>query len=174
MLCAVPPLAGRAIAVCDAARLTACNGKLFSGRTNGGRPVHAASFVRARKIVLDTALLRRPRLLRSILLHEIFHFVWVRLGNRKRREFAAILQDELSNRARGEIGESSSVQKERLLKHARLSASRAWRDYACEAFCDMAAWLYAGRKASGPDLAARWIRRRERWFRATFQAGCRC
>jgi hypothetical protein len=170
----MPPLVGRAIVVCDAARLTACNGKLFFGRTNGGRPVHAASFVRARKIVLDTALLRRPHLLRSILLHEIFHFVWVRLGNRKRWEFAAILHRELRNHAGGEIGESSGVQKERLLKHGRVSASRAWRDYVCEAFCDTAAWLYAGGTASSPDLAARWRGYRERWFQATFHEEYRC
>jgi hypothetical protein len=161
--------------VCDAARLVACRGKLFWGDPIRGRPVHAASFLRDRRIVLDTDLLRRPRLLRFILLHEIFHFVWVRLGNRKRQEFAAILHRELRGRARGEIGESSSLQKERFLERGRVTPSRAWRDYVCESFCDTAAWLYAGaRTQSGPGLAARWREQRERWFHATFEAGCRC
>jgi hypothetical protein len=137
--------------------------------------VHAASFLRDRKIILDTDLLGRPRLLRLILLHEIFHFVWVRLGNGKRQEFAAMLKREQISRASGEIGESSGVLKQRLLDRGAPCTSRAWRDYVCESFCDTGAWLYAGaRTQSGGTLAARWRDRRERWFRATFQAGCRC
>ena len=125
--------------------------------------------------MLDTELLGRPRLLRLILLHEIFHFAWVRLGNRKREEFADLLRRELRHGARGEIGESSGLHKEDVLHRGPEFNLRLWRDYVCEAFCDTAAWLYAGgRRQSDDGLAARWRIRRERWFRAAFEAECRC
>lgn len=174
----LPTLTGRPISVCDAAQLTACRGKLFSGDRSTGRPVHAASFLRVRKIVLDTELLRRPRLLRLILLHEIFHFVWVRLGNPKRKEFADILDRELRNGARGETGESSGLYKERVLQRRGSGecGSRLWRDYVCEAFCDTAAWLYADVRTdpTAGELPQRWRNRRERWFRAASETMCRC
>ena len=171
----LPKLAGFAIFVCDAARLTACRGKLFSGDPKRGSPVYAATFVRERKIVLDTDLLRRPRLLRLIFLHELFHFVWVRLGNRKRHEFAAMLRRELENCARGEMGESSGVQKERVLNQGSGCSSQVWRDYACEAFCDTAAWLFAGKPRLPVGALTRpWRERRERWLLAACEDGCRC
>lgn len=161
--------------MCDAASLTACRGKLFSGDARVGEPVHAATFVRERRIVLDSELLARPRLLQLILLHEIFHLVWVRLGNRKRQEYGELLRRELRNRARGEIGESSGVQKERFLRGSATAASRGWREYACESFCDTAAWLYVGQSAQrGGGLAGRWRDRRQRWFRASFPEAHRC
>src|SRR5687767_14244271 len=41
-----------------------------------GHEVHAGSFLRERSIVIDSAL-RGPELTR-ILLHELFHFAWIR------------------------------------------------------------------------------------------------
>jgi hypothetical protein len=124
---------------------------------------------------LETELLSRPHLLRLIVLHELFHFVWARLGNRRRQEFAEVLDRELQGRARGELGESSEVQKERFLRSGSSRNSPAWRDYVCESFCDTAAWLYSGRRRNSEcRLAVRWRDRRECWFCAAFATGIRC
>ena len=53
--------------------------------------VHAATFIRQRRIVLDAELLRSDAELRRILIHELFHFVWARLANAVRRSFEELL-----------------------------------------------------------------------------------
>jgi hypothetical protein len=147
--------------------LTAYRGKLLSGSGLHGIPVHAASFIRRREIVLEAELLRKPRKLRLITVHEIFHFVWARLGNRDRADYAALLWTEMSARARGELGESSDRQKS-LLRTGCLGTA-AWKFYACESFCDTAAWLYSGiRHHKEFILAARWRNLRRRWFELHF------
>ncbi|HEX3682685.1 MAG TPA: hypothetical protein VHU83_09075 [Bryobacteraceae bacterium] len=168
-------MSGGPICIRDGAQLTVHRGKLLWGCTERGVAVHAASFLRARQIVLRTELLAEPRVFRFILVHELFHFVWARLGNRLRAEFGALARREQTARARGELGESSSLKKERLAAVDYLRNSRAWRDYVCESFCDTAAWLYSdtGRSAAG-TLAKRWRDQRARWFRAAFEGGCRC
>jgi hypothetical protein len=143
--------------------LTAHRGKLLSKQPERGTPVYAATFVRKRHIVLETELLSRPRMLRLIVVHEIFHFVWVRLGNELRREFADLLARESRRRARGALGESSSARKSSCLSS----------DYVCESFCDTAAWLYSGVKRDPAfTLAKRWRRLRLAWFHTAF-ASCR-
>jgi hypothetical protein len=110
-------------------------------------------------------------LARLILIHEIFHFVWARLGNVKRAEYALILRREFANGARGELGESAQVKKSVC---ASIGAP-AWRDYVCESFCDAAAFLYAGvDRHDSFTLAERWIRRRRFWFEQTFQTRRTC
>ena len=124
-----------------------------------GVPVHAASFIRERRIVLETALLEHPRKLRLILIHELFHFVWTRLGNALRRSFAGILERERQGGARGELGESAGTKK----------ASAPWKVYVYESFCDTAAWMYAGvNKTPEFTLAAGWRNKRRAWFELYF------
>ena len=48
-----------------------------SGLRDRRGPVHAGSFLRERRIVFDCTQAEFPR----ILVHELFHFVWLRLGN---------------------------------------------------------------------------------------------
>jgi hypothetical protein len=147
--------------------LTAYRGKLLSGSGLRGIPVHAASFIRRREIVLEAELLRKPRKLRLITFHEIFHFVWARLGNRDRADYAALLRTEMSGRARGELGESSDRQKS-LLRTGCLDTA-AWKFYACESFCDTAAWLYSDIQGHKEFiLAARWRNLRRLWFELHF------
>ena len=50
-------------------------------------------------------------MLRLIIIHELFHFVWMRLDNRGRNQFSELLGDEYRHRARGELGESAAVKK---------------------------------------------------------------
>jgi len=148
---------------------------LLWGSAEQGIAVHAASFLREREIVLQTELLAEPDLFGFILVHELFHFVWRRLGNGRRAEFSTLIQQERVARARGELGDSSSLKKERLDESDCLRNSRAWRDYVCECFCDTAAWLYSGkRRDAACTLAQRWQNRRANWFRAAFEAGCAC
>lgn len=157
----------------DSARLTAYRGKLLSGCGTRGTPVHAASFLREREIVLETPLLREPRRFQFILIHELFHFVWRRLGNPKRQEFAALLRSEQSLRARGALGESSACKRHRLTGGDFEGNSRAWRDYVCESFCDTAAWLYSGKpRGAAFTLSSRRRRKRADWFAGVFASGC--
>lgn len=121
--------------------------------------------------MLESQLLRSPRLLRLILIHEIFHFVWVRLGNMKRAEYTYLLEGEHRNGARGEVGESAQVKKEL----RPVPGTAVWRDYVCESFADTAAHVYAGfNRHTSFALAKRWIARRREWFETTFVDGCRC
>jgi len=115
-------------------------------------------------------------MLRLIVVHEIFHFVWPRLSNSQRKAFADLLFCELESRAHGELGESAGVQKELLAsRDGDLANSREWRDYVCEGFCDTAAWIYAGvRTHDCFTLARRWRERRKLWFREAMGSLCKC
>ena len=121
-------------------------------------------------------MFRKYSTLRLILVHEIFHFVWARLGNAARREFEALLLQELKAHARGELGESAAAHKAKLpIEHRLTSISKPWRDYVCESFCDTAAWLYGRtRENSEFTLAKRWGAIRRRWFDSTFAIPRKC
>ncbi len=152
--------------------LTADRRHLYSNRPHG-RPVFAGSFIRKREIILDRELERQPREWARILVHELFHFAWVRLGNPARRSYEALVRREWKQRARGELGWSAESRKRGLSGH-QLPASGApgWRDFLCESFCDAAAWFYSGvRRHPEYTLAARHRDRRAKWFRAAFHRG---
>jgi hypothetical protein len=152
--------------------LTADRRRLYSNRPRG-QPVYAGSFIRKRRIVLDRELESQPRELARILVHELFHFAWVRLGNPARRSDEVLVRAEWTQRARGELGWSAESRKRMLLKRSsRPAVSAAWREYLCESFCDTAAWIYSGiRRHPEYTLAARHRDRRAQWFRAVFGAG---
>jgi len=153
--------------------LSAGSRKLFS-HARYGQPVYAAAFIRKRLVVLDSELEKRARELARILTHELFHFVWVRLGNQARRSFEDLLKREMRQRARGELGWSAELRKSRVRLAGRFSfrERQKWRDYACESFCDTAAWLYSGvRRHPEFTLASRHRSRRAEWFRAAFSSG---
>ncbi len=158
-----PGLLSSPVSISFRPHLKAHRGKLLSGLRQKGTPVHAASFIRRREIVLETQLLKRPNKLKLIFVHELFHFVWSHLGNRRRSEFTALIQAELAARARGELGESAQEAKNGDFKY-----------YVCESFCDTAAWIYAGvTNCKEFRLARRWHAKRRSWFLSTMQAGSR-
>jgi len=161
----LPLEAGRPVQVVFRPELTAYRGKLLS-RADRGTQVYAATYIRRRKMVLETSLLADPAALRFIFVHELFHFVWVRLGNKTRDEYSGLLLAEIARRARGELGESSAVKKAELRDdHGVLPSSALWRDYVGESFCDSAACLFTGRTVhEGPKLAKRWTAIRRDWF----------
>ena len=111
-----------------------------------------------------------------ILVHEIFHFAWVRLSNRTRRSWEGVLAAEFAGRAPGEIGGelgwSAEWRKNKLRRSDIRGRTPAWRRYACESFCDTSAWLYAGLRAHDEyTLAAGPRRIRRRWFAEHLLAG---
>ena len=113
-------------------------------RDTAGHEAHAATFIPQRLILLDEKLRRQPKARERILVHELFHFVWVRLGNPRRRAWEELLQTELRERARGETGWSAEWRKRELRPTDTADRSRRWREYACESFCDTAAWMFSG------------------------------
>lgn len=119
----------------------------------------AGSFLRKREIVLDAELLENGVERARILVHELFHFVWLRLGNLDRQSWSELLEAEHVARARGELGWSSEWRK------CEAREGRLWREYACESFCDTAAWIYAQIGDHKEfTLAPRWRRKRRVWF----------
>jgi hypothetical protein len=165
-------LKGRSVSLRFVPALTADRRRLYSDRPHG-QPVYAGSFIRKRQIVLDQELQHQPQELARILVHELFHFVWVRLGNPTRRSYEALVREEWKQRARGELGWSAESRKRVLVQGSyRSSNSPPWRDYLCESFCDTAAWVYSGvRRHPEYTLAARHRNRRAEWFQAAFQSG---
>ena len=149
----LPPLAGAPIAFSFTDHLSV-----------RGVEMDAAAFVRERRVVLVRRL--RGAALRRVTVPELFHFVWWRLGNPARHSWEALL---LAERARGEAGWSAEWRKAALSDADRRHRTRRWREYACEAFCDSAAALWASPAQS--TLAPRFLARRQAWFAATLGEG---
>jgi hypothetical protein len=157
---------GRPLRIRFAPRLSARRGRLLS-EAEAGTPVHAGAFLRRRELVLDAELLENPPELARILVHELFHFVWLRLGAPTRRSWEALLEAELRGRARGELGWSAQWRKQELVTADRTGRSRRWREYVAESFCDTAAWLQTARRRHEEHTLGRaWRRARRRWFHA--------
>jgi hypothetical protein len=142
--------------------------RILAGRGLDRRGIHAASFVPHRRIVVDGGLLARRRELRRILYHEIFHFVWTRLGNPLRRSYEGVLRREWREGARGELGWSAETAKLLLTASDVRRRSRRWREYCCESFCDAGAWFCLGENRAHEEwtLKPRFRERRRRWFSA--------
>ena len=106
-------------------------------------PHLAASCIPRRLILLDAEVLALRGDFERILMHEIFHFAWVRLPNATRLGWERLLAGELEHDIPGELGWSAEWRKSKLRGSDRRQRSPAWRRYACESFCDTAAWLFA-------------------------------
>lgn len=157
-------LRGRPLRVRFLPDLRADRGQLRSGGAKG-QEVLAGSFVVRREIVLESELATRPTELARVLLHELFHFVWLHAGNPLRRSYELLLQAEMQRGARGELGWSAESRKQALVPADVRRRTRRWREYTCESFCDTAAWLYAGlRKHEEFTLAPRFRCARREWL----------
>jgi hypothetical protein len=137
---------------------------LYSGG-EAGQEVHAASAIPQRSIVFDEELLSNPGEFRRIVTHELFHFAWARLGNQWRRQWEELLLTEFQAKARGELGWSAEWRKQELRTIDLRQRTQRWREYACESFCDSAAWLLTGaRPHEEATLGRRHSIRRGAWF----------
>jgi len=160
-------LTGAPIRISARRDLRCCRGRIVATR---GTPVHAATFIRRRIIVLDADLLESDVELRRILIHELFHFVWVRLANPVRRSFEQLLTVETG--VRGELGWSAEYRKRDLAARDLRQRSRKWREYCCESFCDTAAYVYARCKQHDEfTLPPRHRAKRIAWFGKNLGAG---
>ncbi len=159
----LPEIEGSQIEVEFRPMLTAWRGKLLS-RDARGKAVHAGSDIRKRRMVLDSQLLRQPQELERIFVHELYHFVWVRLGNPARWGYEHLAERQFA--ARGEMGWSAEGAKERITAADRKERTRSWREYVCESFCDSAAWMHS-RLARHEEwtLAPKLRQERVAWFR---------
>jgi hypothetical protein len=120
-----------------------------------------------REIVLESELAANPAELARVLLHELFHFVWLHAGNPARRSYELLLQTEMRRGARGELGWSAESRKQSLAPVDIQRRSRRWREYVCESFCDTAAWLFAGLLTHDEfTLAPRFRCARREWLRS--------
>ena len=130
-------------------------------------PVHAGTFVRERTVRLDCTAAEFPR----IFVHEVFHFVWLRLGNPRRLEFESQVSAERLAGAAGELGWSAEWRKNSLSAADIRRRTRLWREYCCESFCDTAAWLYSG-VGRHPEftLPAHFRQQRRAWFRKRIES----
>jgi hypothetical protein len=150
----LPPITGRPVRL-----------EIRTALKDGRGPVHAGAFLRERRIAFDAALAGKPREFNRVLVHELFHFVWLRLGNARRRAYEDLLRREMLRGARGELGWSAEWRKRELAGADCEARSRRWREYACESFCDTAAWLYSGVRGHAEfTLAGRFREDRRRWF----------
>jgi len=123
-------------------------------------------------IFLGAEVLDRVGEFERILVHELFHFAWVRLSNQIRRSWEGILASELSAGAAGELGWSAEWRKRKLTRADVRDRSPGWRRYACESFCDTSAWLYSGlRRHDEFTLSGPMRHLRKRWFRACVGRG---
>ncbi len=129
----------------------------------------AGASIPQRLILLDPAVLARRGEFERILIHELFHFAWVRLSNQRRAAWEHLLASEMRKHVKGELGWSAEWRKEILtLADPRLRTPK-WRRYACESFCDTAAWMFAGLSAHDEfTLAAAARPPRRHWFRQQF------
>ena len=161
----MPELRGRRIQVRYRPGLTAWKGKLLSNALKGNA-VYAGSFLRKRRIVLEEQMLKTPRVLERIFVHEVFHFVWSRLGNPRRKAFEQLVKDEIAAGATGELGWSAESLKLELTPLDTARGTRRWRYYVCESFCDTAGWIFGGsRRYAEMTLERQYRDARRRWFR---------
>ena len=166
----LPQLSGRRIHVSFKPALTAHRGKLLS-KSFKGDAVYAGCFLRKRRIVMDDDMLRTPRVLERIFVHEVFHFVWLRLGPAVRTSYEEMVSSEWDRAAKGELGWSSESLKLKVTEADRATRTRRWREYICESFCDTAGWLFGStRQYSEMTLARRYRESRRRWFQEHLSA----
>ena len=130
-------------------------------RDAAGNAADAATYIRDRLIVLDRDLAGDEH--QRVLCHELFHFVWVRLGNPRRFDWESLLAAEWHAGARGETGWSAEWRKQKLTAADVTGRTRKWREYCCESFCDTAAWLFASNE-SELTLSLKWKEGRNAWF----------
>jgi hypothetical protein len=137
--------------------------RIQSANALGGRrgAVHAGTFVRERRMAFDCSRAEFPR----IFVHELFHFVWARLGNPARHSYERLVRGEWQTGSRGELGWSAEWRKRALAAGDVRRRGRRWREYCCESFCDTAAWLYSGATRHHEfTLTGACRRRRRAWF----------
>jgi len=146
----MPPLAGMPVRI-----------DLVHGLHDQRGPVHGGAFLRERRIALDCT----PSEFSRIFVHEVSHFIWLRLGNKARRSFEEVVRREIAAGAPGELGWSAEWRKNALRPRDPGARTRRWREYCCESFCDTFSWRYSGAE-DHPEftLGRKILRGRKLWM----------
>ena len=71
--------------------------------------MHAGSFLRERRIALNCTRAEFPR----IFVHEVAHFIWLRLGNPVRLRYEDVVRDGNRGAGEGRTGVERGMAKER-------------------------------------------------------------
>ena len=124
-----------------------------------GSVAQGVSFIPHRYLLLNDSLLSRSAELGRILYHELSHFLWPRLGNRRRALFETAVAREVKARVRGELRHSAQSAKQGWLGSGpagkpSLVPDADWRHYLCESFCYTGAWALleaAGHRRQHPE-----------------------
>lgn len=135
---------------------------------SAGHRAHASTSIRGRVIVLDKELKAAGPEKARVMVHELFHFVWVRLGNPRRKAWEELLRTEWNAKAKGETGWSSEWRKRELKPEDLENRSPYWREYCCEAFCDTASLIFGGPDDEN-NLGLKWQRGRRKWFEGNIE-----
>jgi hypothetical protein len=119
----------------------------------------------AKLLAFDAELAADPKEFARIFVHEIFHFVWLRLGNPRRWSYEALLREEMRAGPAANWAGPRSGANAPSHPAMRERRTRRWREYVCESFCDTAAWMFSGVPAHREyTLAHRFRERRRQWF----------
>src|SRR5439155_185041 len=139
----LPPARGAPVSIC------------FVRDLSHRGPIHAGAFLRQRRIVFETSLARDPSEFARIFVHELFHFVWLRLGNPLRRSYEDLLAREIHARARAELRWSAVLRTQQVYASALRPGSPRWRVFACGCFCataDACARIFAPAARAAPEI----------------------
>ncbi|MBI4465463.1 MAG: hypothetical protein HY647_12220 [Acidobacteria bacterium] len=125
------------------------NETVVAAKATPGTHTHAVSYIVEQYVILEESLFSSRVELGRILYHELCHFLWPRLGNPKRQEFAALLEREFHRGTRGELGYSSEWRKQKMgttdgVQLQEVRSQLLWRDYVCESFCDTGSFVLLG------------------------------
>lgn len=118
-------------------------------------------------------MLKTPRVLERIFVHEVFHFVWSRLGRKLRDSYERLVLAEFRRDVGGELGWSAESLKLKLTHIDRHARNRRWKDYLCESFCDTAGWMFGtANRYSEMTLDRESRDHRRRWMREHIETRC--
>ena len=163
----MPELRGMPVRVEYRPKLTAWRGQLLS-KSHKGDVVYAGCFIRKRRIVLDAGMLRTPKVLERIFVHEVFHFVWSKLNHATRHSWDTLIRSEMERGVRGEFAWSAESAKHRVTAQDIAGRTRRWKDYLCESFCDTAAYCFGNTRPHSEMTLAPVVRRSRRMWVAEY------
>jgi hypothetical protein len=93
----------------------------------GGHVALGVSFIPQRYLILNDGLPARPAELGRVLYHELGHFLWPRLGARRRAVFGKAVAEELQAGVGGELGNSAESAKAESAKQWLVEGAGAQR-----------------------------------------------
>jgi hypothetical protein len=121
--------------------------------------------MRERRIVFDAELAADPQEFARIFVHEVFHFVWLRLGNPRRWSYEALLREEMrAARAASWAGPRSGASIALAARDAWRAAPGAGANTSARASATQRPGSFRASAHPEYTLARRFRERRRQWF----------